>query len=541
MIHYDEMAWLLYLEGELDADRARQMTQHAQECDACRGLRDSLERESHLLSVALKEEEEAIPARILDAPGRRIPAWVWTLAFGSFFVVAYWVWTETVGPLLAQFTSAGFDRADLATVILFGETFWEGWPDMVDVMKFSALVIVAIAGIAVIRWRVRKSVSAIVLMTVLLALALPPAASAAEVRRGKSISVPGTETIHNDLIAAGQSVRIDGTVEGDVIAFTKDLRVTGHVTGDVISFTRDATIGGVVDGNVRVVGHDMILQGTVGKNVSAIGNSVESTAESLVRGGVISISARSDLGGKIDRDFLGIVGRTNLTGAIGGQMWLRGERLAVQSSAQIAGPAIFHGRRQPVVAAGARLASPIDVEITQQNKRSRRFFVLSAVRAIFSYGAALLVGILLAYLFPGFFRAALRETEAVGLPIGVGALALMVGFFILVFGIFLLFVGVAAALATALGYAPVMYVAQIFVGAWLGTKLRARRPDASQSSIAPQDMIARIALGLLVLHVLEFIPIFGILVRLLVLLWGTGAVLLAFYKMSRAELSVVAA
>src|SRR6185312_1667835 len=242
--------------------------------------------------------------------------------------------------------------------------------------------------------------------------------------------------IHNDLIAVGRSVRIEGTVDGDVIAFTGELRVTGHVTGDVISFTRGATIDGIVDGNVRALGRNITLQGTIGKNVSVIGGSLELTPGSQVRGGVISVCAESDVDGKIDHDLLGIIGRTHLTGAIGGQMWLRGANLEVESSAQIAGPAVFHGRKQPVIAAGARLASPIQVEIIQQNKRSRRFFVLGAVRAVFSYGAALLVGILLAYLFPGFFRAALRETDAIGLPIGVGALALMTGFFLLVFGIF---------------------------------------------------------------------------------------------------------
>jgi hypothetical protein len=41
--------------------------------------------------------------------------------------------------------------------------------------------------------------------------------------------------------------------------------------------------------------------------------------------------------------------------------------------------------------------------------------------------------------------------------------------------------------------------------------------------------------GLLILHVAGFIPILGVLVWLAVLLWGTGAVLLGFYRMSRVE------
>jgi hypothetical protein len=49
------------------------------------------------------------------------------------------------------------------------------------------------------------------------------------------------------------------------------------------------------------------------------------------------------------------------------------------------------------------------------------------------------------------------------------------------------------------------------------------------------------AVGMLILHVLGFIPVLGALVWLGVLLWGTGAVLLGFYRMSRVESAAVPA
>ena len=71
-----------------------------------------------------------------------------------------------------------------------------------------------------------------------LLLGLPSGASAAEIRRGPNAGVAAGETINNDLIVTGSSVRIDGTVKGDVIAFAQDLTVNGHVTGDVIVFAQ---------------------------------------------------------------------------------------------------------------------------------------------------------------------------------------------------------------------------------------------------------------------------------------------------------------
>jgi hypothetical protein len=398
-------------------------------------------------------------------------------------------------------------------------------------MQIGALILVALVAVAWIRRRWRRSVAVATVMSALLfAVALPQQAAAAEVRRGQSISVPAGETVHNDLVAAGASVRIEGIVEGDVIAFTRTLTVTGHVTGDVIAFSQEAHIDGIVDGNVRVFSGGVNLQGIVGKNVTAFGRSIDAISKSNVGGGMIVFAGETDLDGKIQRDLLGVVGRIELDGLIGGQAWIRGGNLTVASAAEIRGPATFMGPREPVVEAGAKLASPIRTEITQEIRRNRRSTAGLVIRAIFRYAWAFLIGLLLLYVFPGFFQAALREAGSIGLPIGIGALALIVGAFVLVFGIFLLVTGAGSAgVAGALAYAPILYVAQVFVGAWLGNKIRG---DASADK---GKVLSRMALGLVILHAAGYIPVLGGLVWLGVLLWGTGAVLLGFYRMSRVE------
>jgi cytoskeletal protein CcmA (bactofilin family) len=527
VIHFDEMACLLYLDGQLDAARSREMAAHIEECASCHDLLNALERETALLSSALTEDTEPIPARLISEQPRSVPSWVWTLAFGAFAAGAYWVWTDGIGPWFDQLSNAGFGGTDMFSMIVFSGAFWEGWSDMIDAMQIGAVILLAIVAIGWIRRRLRRSVAVAVVMSALLfALALPQGAAAAEVRRGQSISVPAGETVHNDLVATGGSVRIEGTVEGDVIAFTRDLTVTGHVTGDVIAFTEEAVIDGIVDGNVRVFSRGAVLQGTVGKNVSAFGRSVDLISKANIGGGMIVLAGEADLDGKIQHDLLGLVGRTDLDGLIGGQAWIHGGSLTVASTAEIRGPATFQGPQQPIVEAGAKLASPIQTEITQDVRRTGRSTARIAMRAIFGYGAALLVGILL---LVGFFRATLREAGSIGLPIGIGALALIVGVVLLIPGLLLLFLGVGAGVAGVMAYAPILYVAQVFVGAWLGNKIMGEPPSITSA------VIGRMAVGLLILHVARLIPVLGGLVGLAVLLWGTGAVLLGFYRMSRVE------
>lgn len=535
MIHFDEMACLLFLEGQLDSERERELAAHVAECASCRDLLHALQRETALLSSALTEDNEPMPARLLSERARTLPSWVWTLAFGAFIAGAYWLWTDGITPWFDQLSNAGFGGTDLFSMIVFSGAFWEGWSDMFDAIQIGAVILLAVVALGWIRRRLRRSAAIAVVMSVLLAaLALPGQASAAEVRRGKSISVPAGETIHNDLVATGSSVRIEGTVDGDVIAFTRDLSVTGHVTGDVIAFSQEALIDGTVDGNVRVFSRGVILQGAVGKNVTAFGSSVDTISKSTVGGGMIVLAGEADLDGKMQRDLLGMLGRTDLDGLIGGQAWIRGGTLTVASSAEIRGPATFMGREQPVVEAGAKLASPIRTEITQEIRRNRRTAARSAVRAIFGYLGALVAGILFLAIFPGFFRATLRETSSIGLPIGVGALALMGAVFLLILGVALLIVGVGAGVAGALAYAPILYIAQVFVGTWLGNKIMGE-PPAVTSAVA-----GRMAVGLLILHVARLIPFLGALVGLVVVLWGSGAVLLGFYRMSRVESAPIA-
>ena len=61
MNHFDEMACMLYLEGQLDPPREQELVAHTGECAECRTLLRALEHESHLLSAALTEENESMP------------------------------------------------------------------------------------------------------------------------------------------------------------------------------------------------------------------------------------------------------------------------------------------------------------------------------------------------------------------------------------------------------------------------------------------------------------------------------------------------
>ena len=161
---------------------------------------------------------------------------------------------------------------------------------MIDILQVAAVIALGIGVFLLLRRRFRRT-AAIAVVVGALALTLMPAqpASAAEIRHEREVLVPATEVVHNDLIAAGEAVRVDGTIDGDLIAFTHDLTVTGHVTGDIIAFAEEARVEGTVDGNVRVFANLGNISGSVGKNITAFANTLVLTSKGQVGGGLISL------------------------------------------------------------------------------------------------------------------------------------------------------------------------------------------------------------------------------------------------------------
>src|SRR5215470_2191966 len=98
--HLDEITCMLYLERQLDRARAQEVSAHTQSCDACRTLLRVIERESRLLTRAMLEEEEPLPARIaqFQESVRRSMQWIWLLVFGLASTAVYAIYTGYIQP-----------------------------------------------------------------------------------------------------------------------------------------------------------------------------------------------------------------------------------------------------------------------------------------------------------------------------------------------------------------------------------------------------------------------------------------------------------
>lgn len=527
MSHFDEMTCLLYLDGQLDAGRARELAAHCGECAECGALLGALERESRWLHDALSEEEEALPARLHDPRHARAPVpWGWIAAFGFGAAGAYTLWAGVVDPMRQQLSQAGITEGNLLTLLLFRGTFWKGWEIMRSLIEFVALSTLGIFLLALLRRTWSRTLSrtttvGVVLATLACALALPPSAAAAEIKKGDpNYTLAAGQTVNNDLIVFGGTVRIDGDVEGDLITFCHKLEVTGHVKGDVISWSQSTRISGTVDGNVRSATQDLELSGTVNKNATIWAGSLELTRESKINGSLTGAGTSFNLDGRIARDVLTAGNELSINGFVGGDTLARFHRLDLGSNADMQGRVRFTGRQQPTISSGAKLASPVDVTILpdRPNFSTLRYYWHQTLL----FGAAFAFGLLLLLVMPDFFADVVRSSERYGPAFGFGALVLFATPIIAIIACVTVF-GMAIGIAGLLFYVVSLYASQSFIGFWIGDKLLGPSTNVGAG-------IARLALGLLILRVVRAVPYLGGWIAFAVLIWGLGAMALTLYR-----------
>ncbi len=531
MNHFDEITCMLYLDGQLDRERARELTAHTQECADCQGLLGVLAGEGRWLKEALSEADEAVPARLFEPRTRTNSApWGWIAAFGFGSAGAYTLWNSILEPVQRQFDQAGFSSQNLFTVLLFNGAFWKGWESMRSLVEFLAMSMFGILILMLFRrnWR-RGTTLAVVMASMLCALFLPSAASAAELHKTTGEYVlPSGEEVNNDLIVYGGLIRIEGKVDGDVVAFGQSVRIDGHVTGDVIAFARDVRISGQVDGNVRAFVQSLTIEGQVSKNISSFSDLTELDAKAKIGRNIYLFTSVAALDGSVGRDATIYSGTTRISGTVNGDLQDHGDRLNIGSSASIGGTAHFKGHHEPDVATGAKLAHPLEVVIISKKPDylSARYYWHQALL----WGSAFLVGLAFILFAPGIVSEAVRSGDHFPAAFGFGALLLIATPVVAVI-LCVTLVGIGLGIASLLLYLIGIYSGQCFVGAWLGEKMLG-------AGIGTSALIGRLALGLLVIRILRLIPYAGGLIMLLVTIWGFGALIVALYRTARPQMAI---
>jgi cytoskeletal protein CcmA (bactofilin family) len=523
MQHLDEMTCLLYIERQLDRARAQEVSAHTQECAACRTLLRALDRESRLLTRAMLEEEEALPARLaqFQERARRSMQWIWTVAFGLAATGVYALYTGYIEPWQQQLEQAGFGGSNLLSLLIFQGAFWKGWQSMIPFLEVLALLTVAGFALAFFRKRVRRgSALALVLTGFCAALLLQPASAfATETRKGESVVVGQEETVKTDMFLMGDHIRVDGTVDGDVFVFGHDVSVNGHVKGDVLAFAQQLQVNGQVDGNVRAFTNTLTVRGNVAKNVLTFDQTVNLESNGKIVGSLTLFAESLNLDGAVGRDILSFGKHISINGKVDGEVRVKAESLMIGSRADVHGLIRYDGEKPADVSSQAKLASPVDFHKLEHKPRymEGHYYVWQVIWL----AAFVLFGLVLFQLMPQFTKEAVTNAERYGASFGLGVLVFF-GIPIAAVIACVTVVGLFVGISTFFIWYASLYYAQLVIGALVGQWLMGRTSET-------WPLIGRMVVGIVIVRLATVIPAAGGWIKFAVIVWGLGATSLALY------------
>jgi cytoskeletal protein CcmA (bactofilin family) len=521
--HVDEITLLLYVERQLDRERAQEVSLHTQTCTRCLTMLRALDRESRLLTRAMFEADEPLPAKLAEFRGtvKRSMQWLWGVVFGLAVLGVYALYTEYIANFQHLLDQAGFGSTNLLGLLVFQGAFWKGWQSMFTLFEFIALAALAGFGLFAFRRYLRRgSALAVMFASLGLLATFASPASATEFRKGDNVEIRKDENIKGDVYATGNHIRVEGTVDGDLYGFGQQVDVPGHVLGDIICFCRSLRISGQVDGNLRAFSNNVTINGAIGRNVTTFNESFNLDANGSIGHSLTAFVQILTVEGKVGRDVLAFLQQATLAGKIGGSVKAKGDSLTITSSAVIDGTAEFEGTKPATVSSDAKLASPLQYTHVDHHahERGAGYYIW---RLIWT-ATFILFGIVLFALMPRFSQEAVALGEHYGASFGLGVLVLFgvpIAAIIACFTIIGLLVGIS----TFLVWLMVMFAVDVVIGTIVGQWLLGR-----SSEFWP--MILRMALGVTILRIITSIPFIGGWASFVIVLWGMGAIALALYR-----------
>ncbi|MFO0702267.1 MAG: hypothetical protein U0514_00055 [Candidatus Andersenbacteria bacterium] len=186
------------------------------------------------------------------------------------------------------------------------------------------------------------------------ALLLAPAAHAARLQAGQTITVQATTG--NAYVAGGQVI-VDGATDKDLVAAGGTILVNAPVGGDVLVGGGNVTINAAVAGDVRATAGNLTISGNVNGDVLALAGTITIAEGTTISGDVVVASGVLVLDGDVRGKVLANSGDVTFAGTISGDALANAGTLVVGGT--IKGAATLLGSDDLRVTPGLKLGGAV--------------------------------------------------------------------------------------------------------------------------------------------------------------------------------------
>lgn len=400
-----------------------------------------------------------------------------------------------------------------------------------------------------------------VLVAGLLGFSLTPAFGST-FETGDAVRISPLHEIDDDFYAFSNQIVVDGTVLGDFTGCGSQATIRGTIRRSANFCCRYTEHNGSIGGSLRWLGERLTVSGRVGGSILAAGRAITLNQGSVVEKDVTARAAEINLDGNI----LGKVdcagGTIRITGQIGGDVELKADQISIEPPAVIRGNLIYvtKNKDQLILKPGVKIIGTTTWQEPELSDDGESSVLTDIAFSIAQLLATFIFGIIVIRFFGRYAEESfnqLRSRPTVALAAGLlGLLGLAFAVVVLalaligaaagsillsgdlaILGIVLLVMSILmipiSSFATVSG-AVVFYSGMIVAGLVLGHLiLKAMRPGTTTLSKSA------LFLGLIILTVASSLPFVGIVVYLMALLTGAGAIMLGLHHGHRKSPAII--
>lgn len=361
----------------------------------------------------------------------------------------------------------------------------------------------------------------------LILLLLTPLASHAQgsdYRVSTTIRISEGDSVHTNLISAGQYIEIFGYLGDDLFSASEQLLVNGHIDDDVIAAARDLSVRGKVGDMMVAAAETIIIDGEIDGDFFAAARQIRITPRAHIKGNA-ALAAETILfeGGQI-QGWLSAAGNSfQMNGSVGNGVTLYGaEFIFGDSYSSEVGTRI---KSEETISRENLGIIPPNLEIELIEPDLWPFLLFKA----WFYLSILVTGLVFILVFKQTARDLYYfANERILKNAGIGLLVFL-GMPVALFVLLLLIFTVPLAVVLGLVYGLILFFSYLLVSLVIGTNIIAYfREDISTSAYA-----YGLTIGLVLVAIFNNIPFIGGIVTLLLLFFGLGSISSYLWKTSR--------
>jgi cytoskeletal protein CcmA (bactofilin family) len=323
--------------------------------------------------------------------------------------------------------------------------------------------------------------------------------------------------VGDDYIAVGRSIVLSDRVAGDAILAAGEIKFGGYAVGDLLAVSGNLAVNGPIGGSLRAAGGKVTIEERIARNATAIGGEINLGTRGGVDGNAYLSGGRIIVRGTVVGSLHAGGGEVTLDGPIGGDVRVEAERLTLGPASRIQGSLTYRVPPANVHVDSAAQISGVTI-ILPQRPPAPFPGILRVLLGI----AFLVAGTVAVAVFPATASAAaqrLRQRTAASIGTGVLLLfAVPVAIVVMLATV----VGIPLGFITAVSFGIILYLSGSIAAVLVGGQLLRRNAGGRREKV-----IAHFLLGAVVLVLLGMVPVLGIMIRVLSVVAGLGALALA--------------